>query len=163
MVGGKSLFGYDAKTWWIFVAITIGPQLLGHSVVNRVLRTTSATVVSVAILFEIVGAAVIAWWWFGETPSAGAYPAAVLIAPAWCWWCCRAESPPRRSTEVRSEAELRQALGSTVGAHDFEHLDLAPEAFETGRAARSCSAAIASSSLDFESGDPPGWQQVHDT
>jgi drug/metabolite transporter (DMT)-like permease len=36
--------------------------------------------VSVAILFEIVGATVIAWWWFGETPSAGAYPAAVLIA-----------------------------------------------------------------------------------
>ena len=43
------------------------------------LRTTSATVVSVAILFEIVGATLIAWWWFGETPSAGAYPAAVLI------------------------------------------------------------------------------------
>jgi drug/metabolite transporter (DMT)-like permease len=54
--------------------------LLGHTVVNRVLRTTSATVVSVAILFEIVGATLIAWWWFGETPPAGAYPAAVLIA-----------------------------------------------------------------------------------
>jgi drug/metabolite transporter (DMT)-like permease len=80
LLGGKALFGYDAKTWWIFVAITIGPQLLGHTVVNRVLRTTSATVVSVAILFEIVGATLIAWWWFGETPSAGAYPAAVLIA-----------------------------------------------------------------------------------
>ena len=79
VIGGKALFGYDAKTWWIFVAITIGPQLLGHTVVNRVLRTTSATVVSVAILFEIVGATLIAWWWFGETPPAGAYPAAVLI------------------------------------------------------------------------------------
>jgi drug/metabolite transporter (DMT)-like permease len=80
VIGGKALLGYDAKTWWIFVAITIGPQLLGHSVVNLVLRTTSATVVSVAILFEIVGATLIAWWWFGETPSAGAYPAALLIA-----------------------------------------------------------------------------------
>jgi drug/metabolite transporter (DMT)-like permease len=80
LLGGKALFDYDAKTWWIFVAITIGPQFLGHSVVNLVLRTTSATVVSVAILFEIVGASVIAWWWFGETPPAGAYPAAILIA-----------------------------------------------------------------------------------
>jgi len=80
VLGGKALFDYDAKTWWIFVAITIGPQFLGHSVVNLVLRTTSATVVSVAILFEIVGASVIAWWWFGETPPAGAYPAAILIA-----------------------------------------------------------------------------------
>jgi drug/metabolite transporter (DMT)-like permease len=49
-------------------------------VVNRVLRTTSATVVSVAILFEIVGATFLAWIAFGETPQAGAYPAAVLIA-----------------------------------------------------------------------------------
>jgi drug/metabolite transporter (DMT)-like permease len=79
IAGGKDLFHYDAKTWWIFVAITIGPQLLGHSVVNRVLRTTSATVVSVAILFEVVGASVLAWWWFGETPPAAAYPAAALI------------------------------------------------------------------------------------
>jgi drug/metabolite transporter (DMT)-like permease len=80
VVGGKALLGYDAKTWWIFVAITLGPQLLGHSVVNLVLRTTSATVVSVAILFEIVGATLIAWWWFDEIPPAGAYPAALLIA-----------------------------------------------------------------------------------
>jgi drug/metabolite transporter (DMT)-like permease len=45
-----------------------------------VLRTISATTVSVAILFEIVGATLIAWWWFSESPSAGAYPAVVLIA-----------------------------------------------------------------------------------
>jgi drug/metabolite transporter (DMT)-like permease len=77
--GGKDLFHYDAKTWWIFIAITIGPQLLGHSVVNLVLRTTSATVVSVAILFEVVGASLLAWWWFGETPPAAAYPAGALI------------------------------------------------------------------------------------
>ena len=62
------------------LALTAGPQFLGHSVVNRVLRTTSATVVSVAILFEIVGATLLAWLAFGERPPAGAYPAAVLIA-----------------------------------------------------------------------------------
>jgi len=27
-----------------------------------------------------VGATLIAWWWFSETPTTGAYPAAVLIA-----------------------------------------------------------------------------------
>jgi drug/metabolite transporter (DMT)-like permease len=79
VIGGKDVLHLDAKTWWILIAITIGPQLLGHTVVNRVLRTTSATVVSVAILFEVVGATVLAWLWFGETPPAGAYPAAALI------------------------------------------------------------------------------------
>jgi drug/metabolite transporter (DMT)-like permease len=79
VLGGQHLGHYSAHTWWIILAITIGPQLLGHSLVNRVLRTISATTVSVAILFEIVGATLIAWWWFSETPPAGAYPAAVLI------------------------------------------------------------------------------------
>jgi drug/metabolite transporter (DMT)-like permease len=80
VVGRQSLTGYDAVTWLCIVAITIGPQFLGHSLVNRSLRTLDPTLVSVAILFEIVGATVIAWLWFGEAPPAGAYPAAVLIA-----------------------------------------------------------------------------------
>ena len=78
--GGQPLAGYSARTWWILVAITIGPQLLGHTLVNRVLRNLTATVVSVAILLEIVGATLIAWWWFSEAPPAGAYPSAALIA-----------------------------------------------------------------------------------
>jgi drug/metabolite transporter (DMT)-like permease len=80
LAGRQPLTGYDAGTWAALAALTAGPQLLGHSIVNRVLRTTSATVVSVAILFEIVGSSVLAWAAFGETPPAGAYPAAVLIA-----------------------------------------------------------------------------------
>jgi len=79
-IGRQHLGGYSGRTWWILLAITVGPQLLGHTLVNRVLRTISATVVSVAILFEIVGATLIAWWWFSESPSSGAYPAALLIA-----------------------------------------------------------------------------------
>ena len=78
--GGQPLSGFDGRTWLCLLALTAGPQFLGHSVVNRVLRTTSATIVSVAILFEIVGSTSLAWIAFGETPPAGAYPAAVLIA-----------------------------------------------------------------------------------
>ncbi len=80
LAGSQPLTGYDPGTWAALAALTAGPQLLGHSVVNRVLRTTSATVVSVAILFEIVGSSLLAWAAFGEAPPAGAYPAAVLIA-----------------------------------------------------------------------------------
>jgi drug/metabolite transporter (DMT)-like permease len=78
--GGQALGGFDGGTWLCLLALTVGPQFLGHSVVNRVLRTTSATVVSVAILFEIVGSTFLAWIAFGEAPPAGAYPAGVLIA-----------------------------------------------------------------------------------
>ena len=74
------LTGYSGGTWLALVAIVIGPQMLGHTLVNRVLRTTSPMVVSVAILFEIVGAAVMAWLAFAEVPPVSAVPAALLIA-----------------------------------------------------------------------------------
>ena len=60
LVGGQQLRGYDGGDWVKLVALTAGAQLLGHSLFNVVLRTTSPTVVSLSILFEIPGAAVIA-------------------------------------------------------------------------------------------------------
>jgi drug/metabolite transporter (DMT)-like permease len=76
---GEPMTGFDARTWWIIVAITAGPQLLGHSVFNRVLPAVGPMVVSVAVLLEVVGAALIAWWWTGEVPPAAAVPAAALL------------------------------------------------------------------------------------
>jgi drug/metabolite transporter (DMT)-like permease len=78
--GGISLAGYRAHDWWLIAALTAGPQLLGHSVFNRVLRTTSATVVSLSILFEVPGAVLVAWIWLGQAPRALAYVGlAVLV------------------------------------------------------------------------------------
>lgn len=79
LTAGAHLTGYPLRGWLCIIAITAGPQFLGHSVLNRVLRTTSPTVVSVAVLFEIVGATLLAAWWFGERPHAGTVPAAALI------------------------------------------------------------------------------------
>jgi drug/metabolite transporter (DMT)-like permease len=79
LVGGQPIAGYEAGTWWAIVGLTVGAQLLGHSVFSRVLKTTSPTVVSISILFEIVGAAVLAGLFFDEWPAAAAIPAAALI------------------------------------------------------------------------------------
>lgn len=79
VAAGQSLVGYDARTWALIAAVTLGAQLLGHSVFNLVLRTTSSTVVSVVILFEVPGAALLAAWWLGETPPALAVPAIAVM------------------------------------------------------------------------------------
>ena len=79
-VGRQPLAGYDGRTWLLLAATVLGPQLLGHTLVNRVLATISPVIVSVAILFEIVGAALLAWLAFDEVPPASAIPAGVLIA-----------------------------------------------------------------------------------
>jgi drug/metabolite transporter (DMT)-like permease len=80
LVSAQDLTGYDRDTWLAIGGLVLGAQLLGHTLVNRVLATISPTAVSVAILFEILGATLIARIAFGETPPAAAWPAAVLIA-----------------------------------------------------------------------------------
>jgi drug/metabolite transporter (DMT)-like permease len=79
IVGRLDVTGFSGKTWLQLLALTAGAQLLGHSLVNRVLRTTSPTVVSLALLFEVPGAAVIAAIYLGQTPPLAAVPAAVLL------------------------------------------------------------------------------------
>ncbi|MFP5322730.1 MAG: DMT family transporter [Acidimicrobiia bacterium] len=79
LVSGRQLVGYETGTWLAILALVVGPQLLGHTLVNTVLRSISATAVSVAILFEVVGATVLAALWFGETPPLAAVPAGLLI------------------------------------------------------------------------------------
>lgn len=78
--GRQPLVGYDGRTWLLLAATVAGPQLLGHTVINRVVATVGPVTVSVAILFEIVGAAILAWAAFGELPPASAVPAALCIA-----------------------------------------------------------------------------------
>ena len=79
LVGGVDLWGFSDRTWLQLLALTAGAQLLGHSVFNMVLRSTSATVVSLALLLEIPGAALIAAAALGQTPPLAALPAAVLL------------------------------------------------------------------------------------
>ena len=76
---GQELVGFDAQAWALILAVTLGAQLLGHSMMTRVLSSTSATVVSLAILFEMPGATLVAAIWLGQVPPLAVLPAAALI------------------------------------------------------------------------------------
>ena len=79
LVFRQPLTGYSGTTWIKLAALTAGAQLLGHSLVNVVLRTTSPTVVSLAILFEAPGAAIIAAVWLDQLPPLSAVPGIVVL------------------------------------------------------------------------------------
>src|SRR6201999_3977847 len=79
LIGGVHLGGYSANAWLKIVLVTLCAQLLGHSLLNVVLRSTSATVVSLAILFETPGAAVVAYFWLHQRPPLSAVPGFVLL------------------------------------------------------------------------------------
>jgi drug/metabolite transporter (DMT)-like permease len=76
---GESLGGYSVRDWLLLLALTAGAQLLGHTLINKVLSTTSATVVSLAILLEMPGATLIAAVALGQLPPLGIVPAVMLI------------------------------------------------------------------------------------
>ena len=79
LVGGAALTGYPSGAWWRLVAVTAGAQFLGHSLFNRVLKRVSPTMVSLGILFEVPGAALIAGVWLHQTPHTAALPGLVLL------------------------------------------------------------------------------------
>ncbi|MDX6202053.1 MAG: hypothetical protein QOJ83_1553 [Frankiales bacterium] len=79
LVGGVRLGGWSTVSWFKLVAVTVGAQLLGHSVFSLVLRTTSPTVVSLTILLEVPGAALLAWVWLGQVPQLSVLPGALLL------------------------------------------------------------------------------------
>lgn len=72
LVAGQELAGYDGGQWLLLVAVTLTAQLLGHSVFNHLLATTSPVLVSLAILLEVPGAALLAAWWLDQQPPAAA-------------------------------------------------------------------------------------------
>ncbi|TQL56826.1 drug/metabolite transporter (DMT)-like permease [Oryzihumus leptocrescens] len=60
LVAGQRLGGYPAGQWALLLLITATAQLLGHSVFNHLLATTGPLLVSLALLLEVPGAALLA-------------------------------------------------------------------------------------------------------
>lgn len=70
LVVGTPFGGYSGEQWTLFVLMTLGPQFLGHTVFNLLLGYVSATIVSVALLAEPVGATLLAIVFLDEVPGA---------------------------------------------------------------------------------------------
>lgn len=105
---GQSVAGYPAVTWLKLAVLTVTAQLLGHSLVNRVVRGLGPSVTSTAILLETPGATLVAALWLGQQPPAAAYPALIVILAGLALVI--------RGTERRSGAGEPQAPGPAAGA-----------------------------------------------
>ncbi|ANU11506.1 hypothetical protein A1A1_02670 [Planococcus antarcticus DSM 14505] len=63
---GESFGPYPASEWMWFLLLALIPNLLGHTLFNWALKWVSTNVISIAILFEPIGAAVLAYFILGE-------------------------------------------------------------------------------------------------
>lgn len=66
LVLGYSLYPYPAQDWLWFVLLAIFPTLLGHSLLNWAIKWVSASTVSMSILGEPIGSAILAYFIFQE-------------------------------------------------------------------------------------------------
>lgn len=79
VVAQVPLHGYPLTAWAAIAALTLGPQLMGHSLLNFALRRVAATTISVVVLLEVPGAALIGWVWLGQVPKPSAWPGLALL------------------------------------------------------------------------------------
>ena len=63
---GQSFGPYETIDWFWFLMLAIVPNLLGHTLFNWSLKWVSTNTISIAILFEPVGAAILAFFIFNE-------------------------------------------------------------------------------------------------
>jgi len=79
LVGGVQIWGFDTRSWVLILAVTLAAQILGHTIFNHLLATLSPTLVSMAILLEVPGAALLAAVFLGQAPPVAVYAGLVLI------------------------------------------------------------------------------------
>jgi drug/metabolite transporter (DMT)-like permease len=78
-VGTVPVTGFSGNAWLKIVLVTVCAQLLGHTLINVVLHSTSPTVVSLALLLETPGAALVAYLWLHQRPPASALPGIAML------------------------------------------------------------------------------------
>jgi drug/metabolite transporter (DMT)-like permease len=69
VIGGQSFLPIHANSWIYLVPLALGPQLLGHTVLNFLLAAVRPAYLTLAILGEPIGATLWAYLIFGEVPG----------------------------------------------------------------------------------------------
>ena len=79
LVRGYPIVGYSGDTYIMLVLLAVVPQLMGHMSLVWALRFVSATLVTIAVLGEPVGATVLAFLILEEVPTWSEIVGGVLI------------------------------------------------------------------------------------
>ena len=67
LLKGEALIGYQKNDWILFCLLAVIPNLLGHSFLNWSIKWLSTSTISMAILFEPVGATILALYLLNES------------------------------------------------------------------------------------------------
>ncbi|MFS0780444.1 DMT family transporter [Bacillus sp. 1P06AnD] len=86
LFSGQPLMGYPAGDWVYFILLALIPTLLGHTLFNWSVRWISATTISMAILLEPIGAAILAYFILGEKIMATQVIGGLIVIAGLCFF-----------------------------------------------------------------------------
>ncbi|WP_106494791.1 DMT family transporter [Lentibacillus sp. Marseille-P4043] len=72
-------FGYPAEHWWIFIALAVIPTFFGHTLFNWALKWLSTATISMGIVFEPIGASLLAYFILGEKVTASQWLGGTIV------------------------------------------------------------------------------------
>jgi len=75
----NNFLGYPADHWWIFIALAIIPTFFGHTLFNWALRWLSTATISMGIVFEPVGATLLAYLILDERVTASQWLGGTIV------------------------------------------------------------------------------------
>jgi drug/metabolite transporter (DMT)-like permease len=79
IISGNTFLGYPIAAYGWLVLLALVPQLIGHTSFNWALRYLSAGFVSISLLGEPIGSAILAYIFLAEAPTFGNIFGAILI------------------------------------------------------------------------------------
>ena len=79
VITGNTFLGYPSEAYGWLVLLALVPQLIGHTSFNWALRYLSAGFVSISLLGEPIGSAILAYIFLAEAPTYGNIFGAILI------------------------------------------------------------------------------------
>ncbi|USZ72993.1 DMT family transporter [Natronosalvus halobius] len=84
-VQGHDYVAYPPREWVLFLAMAVGPGILGHTISNWALKYLESVVVSVAWLGEPVGSTVLALALLGEIPDVATVLGGLVVLAGIGW------------------------------------------------------------------------------
>ncbi len=75
----NEFIGFSGETWIWFIALAIVPTFLGHSLFNWALRWLSTSTISMAIVFEPIGATILAYYILGEVVTSSQWLGGTIV------------------------------------------------------------------------------------
>ena len=75
----NQFLGYSPTIWLWFFALAVIPTFLGHTLFNWALKWVSTSTISMAIVFEPIGASILAYFILGEVVTASQWLGGTVV------------------------------------------------------------------------------------